>query len=414
LAGETLNASGYCTWRAPGHSIRVSLSLRVVDQIAEEAAGGLGSLPRRGAEVGGILLGSAPPGEQVVTIVDCLPIACVHYFGPSYVLTLDEKLTLEQALVRWRPSPARRVCAVGYYRSHTRDGLFLSDEDVWLMSTYFADPLRVALLIRPHRDGPGVGGFFFWEDGRIRADASYLEFPFDRMALGVGEPEEAAPDLLVEEAGLEPVVEEVAEPGEPVFEAPPGPSEEPPAEPELTTEPAPAAEPASAAEPMPADAEPEPVRLPSFIDSVPPEKPRRRLGKVIHLLWLPVFILLVSLGGWLGTEGAHRLGSGQKRETGVNPYALGLGVTEYGDNLHLTWDRNAPAMPYAERGILLISDGEQNRILELDLRRLRGGSVMYRRLTGPVRFRLELYLKGSRTLSEVWEPPEPPKPPAPR
>ncbi|MBM3748859.1 MAG: hypothetical protein FJW34_24080 [Acidobacteria bacterium] len=383
--------------------LTVRLSLRVVDRIAEEALGGLGSLPRRGAEVGGILLGSAPRGEQVVTIVGCLPIACAHHFGPSYVLTPDEKLTLEQALARWRPSPSRNMWAVGYYRSHTRAELFLGDEDVWLMSTYFADPSRVALVVAPRAGGACVGGFFFWEDGRLRADSSHLEFPFDRRALGVAEPEEAAaPDPRSDEAEPQPVITEAVEAGEPVLEAQAGPSEEPTAEPDSATEPA-----AEAAEPAP-------LRLPSFLEGAPPKRPRQRLGKVAHLLWLPVCMLLVAVGGWLGTEGAHRLGSGQTRETGVNPYALGLGVTEYGDNLHLTWNRNAPALPYAERGVLIISDGEQNRILELDLRQLRGGSVMYRRLTGPVRFRLELHLKGKRTLTEVWDPPQPRNNPAPR
>jgi hypothetical protein len=114
--------------------------------------------------------------------------------------------------------------------------------------------------------------------------------------------------------------------------------------------------------------------------------------------------VLVLLGGYLGTQGANYLNLGVTSLRHANPYALRLAVTEYGDNLHLTWDRDAAALGQAERGILIIADGDQTRTLELDARQLRSGSVSYRRASGPVRFRLELYLKGNRSLSEGWEP----------
>lgn len=384
MAAASPSAARFYTWQVPGKPILPHLSYGVMDRIAQEAIRGLGSLPRRGAEVGGVLLGSAQRGDKaVVRIVDCLSVPCRHFFGPSYILTQDEKQALQQLLARWRPSPSRNIYAVGYYRSHTREDLFLSDEDVWLFSTYFADPSRVALLVKPRIASPSVGGFFFWENGKIRSGPSYLEFPFDRQALGGGEPD---------------------------------PEEEEAAAAEVETVPETAAPPeAAAAEPQPAALEPEPAApvprpedapLPPFIRAAQARRAvGRRPGWKTALLSIPVFMLLVLLGGWLGTQGAGYFNLVLPLGGGAEPYALRLAVTEYGDNLHVTWDRNAPALRETEHGILIIADGDQSRTLELDSGQLRSGSVIYRRSSNPVHFRLELFLKGNRTLSEGWGPP---------
>jgi len=396
LAAANPSSSHFHTWQVPGKPILIYLSHAVIERVAQEALRGLSAIPRRGAEVGGILLGSAQRGDKaVIKIVDCLPLPCGHYFGPSYIMTQEEKQTFEQALAKWRPLPSRSIYAVGYYRSHTREELFLSDEDVWVLSTYFGDPSRVALLVKPRMTAVSVGGFFFWEDGKIRAGSSYLEFPFHRPALGAGAPEP------------EPEPEQEA--------APPAPEAETSV---VTAAPVEALEapPATPAEPKPAPpaAEPESIPLPSFLAAEPTaERSPRRVGWKTALLWLPVCMALVLLGGWLGTQGAAYLNLGLPSVRGGSPYALKLGVAEYGDNLHLTWDREAPALAEAERGILIIADGEQSRTLELDARQLRTGSVIYRRLSSPVRFRLELFLKGNRSISEGWEPPAKPAAGAP-
>jgi hypothetical protein len=391
LAAENSTASRFYNWQVPGKPVLVYLSFGVMERIAQEAVRALGSIPRRGAEVGGLLLGSAQSGDRaVVKIVDCLPVPCGHYFGPSYILTQEEKRTCEQVLARWQPLPSRNIYAVGYYRSHTRDELFLSDEDVWLMSNYFAEPSRVALLVKPRITTPSVGGFFFWEDGRIHCGASYLEFPFDRRALGVApaEPEEEVPAAAAEAVTA---VESEAAPETTEAELPPA---------------APLPEPAVfQPEPAAPAQQPESVPLPSFLQAPQrADRQGRSWGWKAVLLWIPVLMALVLLGGWLGTQGARYLPLGWPSRTPADPYALGLAVTEYGDNLHLTWNRDAPALREAERGLLIIGDGEQSRTMELDAVQLRNGSVIYRRVSGPVRFRLELFLKGGRALSEGWEP----------
>jgi hypothetical protein len=86
-----------------------------------------------------------------------------------------------------------------------------------------------------------------------------------------------------------------------------------------------------------------------------------------------------------------------------DPYALSLLVVEYGDSLHLTWDRLARPLAAAELGVLMITDGGQTRSTVLTPAQLRIGSVTYRKVSNQVRFRLEVVLKGHRTVSEGWE-----------
>ncbi len=86
-----------------------------------------------------------------------------------------------------------------------------------------------------------------------------------------------------------------------------------------------------------------------------------------------------------------------------DPYALSLMVLQYGDNLHLTWDRMARPIAGAERATLLISDGGQSRTLDLTPEQLRNGAVAYHRLGDRVQLRLEVFLPGRRSVSETWE-----------
>ncbi|MEJ7608121.1 MAG: energy transducer TonB [Bryobacteraceae bacterium] len=68
---------------------------------------------------------------------------------------------------------------VGFWRTHTRPGLYLDEFDLALFRDYFASPEAIALLIRPDAAGPNAG-FFFWEGNDIRRSSPYEMF---RLAL---------------------------------------------------------------------------------------------------------------------------------------------------------------------------------------------------------------------------------------
>jgi len=123
---RTQGTSDYYVWEVEGQPVEIHLHLDVVDRLAPEIMRGFGAVPKRGAEVGGVLLGTIEPGDRtIVRIEDFEPVACDYKRGPSYLLTEDDSEAFEDVCARWQPEESEQTYAVGYYRSHTRDGLTL-------------------------------------------------------------------------------------------------------------------------------------------------------------------------------------------------------------------------------------------------------------------------------------------------
>jgi hypothetical protein len=123
-------------------------------------------------ETGGILVGEI--ASDCVRITDFEPVP--HQGGPLYTLDLAARSAFAAAV-------ERQPRAVGYYRSHLRGGLSLDAGDLALMRTCFAEAGNVALLMRPEPHGDVTAGFFFWDEGRMHPDFSFLEFPLDAAEL---------------------------------------------------------------------------------------------------------------------------------------------------------------------------------------------------------------------------------------
>lgn len=118
----------------------------------------------------------------------------------------------------------------------------------------------------------------------------------------------------------------------------------------------------------------------------------------------PLLICLLAADGLLGYWSADYFNrAAPAARPPEDPYALSLVVLEYGDNLHLSWDHKAAAIAGAERGVLLITDNDQARTLNLSREQLLNGSVTYRKTSDQVKFRLEVMLKDHHSVSETWE-----------
>src|SRR5580692_3429092 len=127
----------YYVWEVPGKPISIQLPFDVIDRISLEVLRGFGALKRRGAEVGGILLGRSEDGpRRRVIIEDFQPVPSEYLTGPSYNLSQNDMAGLEAALAQLAGSNSG-IAPVGFYRSHTRDELFMDDADVGLTSRYF-------------------------------------------------------------------------------------------------------------------------------------------------------------------------------------------------------------------------------------------------------------------------------------
>jgi len=183
MGSRTQDAPGYYVWQVLGKPVEVHLQLDVLDRLASEIMRGFGAVPKRGTEVGGLLLGTIQPGSpSIVFIEDFEPVRCHYRRGPSYLFTEDDSAALEQAFERTKPDPSRSIYGVGYFRGHTRPGLSLAPEDVALLDQFFPGPAHVALLVKPFGTKVSVAGFFIREDG-VFPEITPLEFPFGRREL---------------------------------------------------------------------------------------------------------------------------------------------------------------------------------------------------------------------------------------
>jgi hypothetical protein len=257
------------------------------------------------------------------------------------------------------------------YRSHTRLGLYLDQDDQALIQNYFPGPNQVYLLVRPHASKTSVGGFFFWEEGTIHRQSTYLEFPFSRA------------EILKRMEGVK--------------------------REEAQTEAAPAVHAPQSAAPMPVPPAPEPrprlvLEYPDLAEwgakwiaklRASPFAARMRTVK-----WRPVGIAALVLLGIAGLEyELVRFFSRRAPAPTEADYAPALRIERNGDYLQVNWNRNAPSILQAKRAVLEITDGGYSKALRLDPGQLRTGSVAYSPASDDVNFRLEL-VGANATVSE--------------
>ncbi|MGE5646784.1 MAG: hypothetical protein ACM336_13430 [Acidobacteriota bacterium] len=347
------DSPSYYEWRPQGQPFSVQISFAVIDQLEADVMKGFWSVPKRGAEVGGVLFGrvAAAEGETVVYVEDYEPVECEYRRGPSFVLSDSDRRRLERTL---RKGTADRQ-VVGMYRSHTRLGLYLDQDDQSLIENYFPGSNQVFLLVRPHASKTSVGGFFFWEEGNIHRQSTYLEFPFSRAEIlkraeGVKTAEDAEPAAA-------------HAPAQPSM-APPLPAPEPPARRE--------------------------IRVPAVLDRLRSIRLPDWAGAV---KWRPVGVAALTLLALAALEYqvvrffSHRTPAAAAAEA---DYAPALRIERNGDFLQVNWNRNAPSILHARRAVLEITDGGSSKELRLDPGQLRNGSVAYSPTSGDVNFRLEL------------------------
>lgn len=423
------------TWSVPDKPVTVRIPLSTLENLEREAIAGYRSLSSRGSEIGGLLFGSVTPGNPALVQIEAYEmVACEYAGGPLYRLSGAELARLDQLIEQRRAAGMR---AVGYFRSHTRKGLSLDAGDLAILDARFTGAQDIALLLRPSAGKNGTAGFFIREDGQIRGDATYLEFPFLSGQHEAVKPPEtatvagprnlpAAPTAPmtprpVTRAQIVPIASrrEIIPP--PVVEPPvdavedrglAAPAPVAPAKVEAVVErpipvPAPApvqveaAAPAPLAENQPTAAE---VPLPAFArqpseDRKPAEEqpkaaeaPRRSS----RLIWVAVGVLgSAALGaGFLFTSGVLH-NRGVKLPAAVPEAGLALRVERNEADILLTWNRDADSIKRATRAVLSISDGPQQENVDMDLLQLRTGSIVYSPVTSDVVFRMDVTTSGN-------------------
>jgi len=359
-------------WTAPECPFRIEYSRRVLDDIRLAVVEAFFSVPRGGAEIGGILLGNRD-GDRIV-IADCQPLDCEHAMGPSFTLSPRDQARLTEMLAAAGGNDAHRR-PVGWYHSHTRSEIFLSETDQDIHRRFFPEPWQIALVLKPHTFEPMRAGFFFREaDGSIRGAASYQEFVLDPLP---ARPMPALGGNGAAGAHAAPIA--------------------PPAESAA----------ASGAAPTAAPAEKAPTRVPITreIDLEPPlTEARDGQAPAIETeeLSAPGFTQLHHERSWRAIQAAIWLAAGlavgiigyQTRQYWLpqllvkasavlpkDPDAyLSLTVSDDNGQLRIQWDHNAPAVRNALDGTLEISDGNTApQFVRLDNDHLATGAFSYAR-----------------------------------
>ena len=366
--------SEVAAWKAPQCPFTIEYSLRALDDIRLAVVDAFFSLPRGGAEIGGILLGRYL--NRRLAIADYVALDCEHAFGPSFALSPRDQVRLAELLAAAEQNPDR-LRPVGWYHSHTRSEILLSEADQGLHNRYFPEPWQVALVLKPHTFHPTRAGFFFREtDGSIHGTASYQEFalaplPVRPVPAGVAPAMEFAPSGRYRR-GPDPPGPVIAVAAEQAAHQPaPGPGG--------TTEPAPEA----------SQAQPDPLPLPSFL--TPPAKRASR--------WF-VAVLAIAIGLAIGAAAYQTrylwLPGLMAAIRPAPELSVGLGAIDRDGQLQIQWDGNSLTVRQAANAVLEIDDGLVPWEIQLDSRHLKAGTFTYSRQSERVDIKLAIHLPGGQ------------------
>lgn len=375
---KTQQVPGYYVWETQGKQTTVHLSLSVVDRMNLDIMRGFGSVPKRGAEAGGVLLGFVEPaksgGNPVIRIEDFEAVKCSYARGPSFLLSDEERGRMEDFIETARRKPL--LSPVGYFRSHTREGdVSLSGEDLELLDRLLPEPTAIALLVKPFATKVASAGIFVREEGKF-PERTALEFPFRRR------------DLAGEEAPARRPLQDRAprlSRADHAENTPP-----PPPPPRVREAPLPEAPRSPLAQPL------QHSLPPSLAVPPPPEKRSN---------WplLPLCSLFLLVGLAAGFQSALTFAPPQAAPMDASAFRLNLSAGRNGNTLTVRWDRNSPAVRAAGRGVLEIQDGDLAKPVPLDAAHLREGSVVYQNTSPLVQFRLVVYVTPEVTVNEAVE-----------
>jgi hypothetical protein len=348
-------------WKVDGVDIEITCDEAVMESMRQAAMVGLQKIPRRGLEIGGILFGVRE--GACIRIHQWREIPCEHAKGPGFDLSANDEAGLEQMISDAAEDPKLLdLTPVGWFRSRTRDKVYLSETDLRLFDRFFPEPSQIALVIRPFIYEPAQAGFFVREaDGRIQADESRGPFELEnkRRKLPLGFDPSQPPRRPEREEST------VWAP------APERPAVEPPAPPETETRDAPPPAPAPA--PVLADGRAEQPAGRGIVAPV-----------VAGLLVLLTAVVLI-------------LPALDERDAGQ----VDLRVRDLAGHLIVEWNPRAEPVTRASQATLHILDAGRERRIDILPDELSGGALVYQRVSGDVNLHFELFSEDGGSVFEI-------------
>ena len=325
-------------WDAPDGSCSVTLGFHLMDELRRQAIEAYLSLPKRGAEIGGLLFGAVRQGGSAFHIDACEDLPCEYRFGPSYKLSQTDYVLVSERLAQHQCEGSQPV--IGLYRSYTGREAALDQTDLELMRSVLPHPHCISLLLQPLSAEKCMARFQLGGDDATAAGRLYEPFLIEAGQLTV-------------EAPAEPVSPRAAV-------APAEPLEEPPVE----------------------TPRPTPVLLAPHARRRRWEEDESARGSQILL---PVLLCVLAAVAGAAAYGFWTL----QRQPRWAP--MGLDVTAAARELMLSWDSTAPAIEQASRGVMSVTDGSAQKQFPLTAAQLRGGKLSYKPSNANVLFRVLVY-----------------------
>lgn len=163
-------------WSAAESRYAIEISRVVLEELNGRVLEGFRRLSRGGVEVGGILFGRR--SDTRIRIHAWREAFCEHARGPGFVLSNDDRQKLVQQLESAERDPQLQVLEpLGFFVSHTKAAVSLTDEDLEIYNRFFPEPWQTVLVLYPVKGGNTQAGFFIREkDGMVRRERSYREF----------------------------------------------------------------------------------------------------------------------------------------------------------------------------------------------------------------------------------------------
>lgn len=344
-------------WRSDDGSTVVSVPTGVVDRIAGYIADAYNSVPRRGAEAGGLLTGGVRIGPVTeIFVTGFEPVVCDYAHGPSFILSDATQSDFRAAAARHAASEI-----LGFYRSHTRAGFGLEASDRELVARIFPGLSGLILVVKPLSPLNLTGSYFFFQRGNLEMRRVGPSFPFVGSIPG-GAPPPAKPDP-----------EPPPRPRQQSFElAPDRPSGEP---------------------------------IPAVFDPPPAEPATSRRRK--SLQWEIVAAGLMIAAALVLLWWQYRGDSGEESVAGLHAVgarvaSLGLAVRPGEGGWRITWDPNTPAARDSIRGALNVTEVDSHERIPLNAQQVRDANATYRPIGDDITFRLDLLRPDNSVSSETY------------
>lgn len=365
-----------CRWDAPDGARVVLLSSNLLEELRHRAIQAYLSLPKRGVEIGGLLLGDVRQDGSIAFQIDGSEvIPCEYRFGPKYQLSETDYSRLSKRLAQHQRDGSEPV--IGLYRSYTGREAALDQTDLELLRNVFPHPHLVSLLLQPISAEKCMARFQFGRDGEVTADRPYAPFLFE-------------PGQLKVEAQADPKPPEAA----PAAAGPTARLLEPPVE---------------SPRPVPILPAPYLARRGQWQEGNTTRAPRK------SRIWLRVILCVLAAIAAALVYGFWTL----ERQPHWAP--MGLDAKASGRELLLIWDSAAPVIQQASRGVMSVTDGPAQNQIPLTAAQLRGGKLSYFPSNTNVLFRFLVYdtrnrasVDSLRVANLLTEPTPAPKPVAPQ